>query len=742
MWIRWLKRLLVFVAILVLGAAATVIGFFLVFTRNVRAEAGALEDKLTVVDSRPSVIVSADGVELYRIAAEYRKPFTIDDVPEQVREAFISAEDKRFYDHHGVDYIGLARISLLAVQDGKTTQGASTITMQLAKQLVTSSERSLDRKLKDIALAGELESLKTKDQLLELYLKASYFGEGAYGLASAAEIYFGKTIEQLTLSEAAMLARCVRRPSDQNPVKDYEQAIRNRNVVLDIMQEEGYITASEKEAARKERPKVIGEKYRRTLEKNRAPYFVDYVLATLREEMPDDFDLKRGGYRIETSLRMDIQTFAEKAVARVVANNRRSRVNAGSFVLMNQSGEVMALVGGQDYKKEQYNLVTQSRRQPGSSFKPFVYAAGIAEGRFGRGSSVSNAVIRIPDGPGKVWEPKNSGSWSAGSYSIEQSIAYSINRPAIHAYFETGKDTVVQYARDVFGFRTKLTPVNSLALGSIDVHPIELAEAYSVFALKGDRVRPFPIRRIVGPDGQIVKDFSPVIFRSVLDRDAAEQMNDYLRNVVEWGTAKTARSVPDAHGKTGTTNDNRDAWFCGYARNLVGIGWVGNVENNQPMASSVFGGTITIQFWSEIMNYALNRSQDGRLTINSSDVRPEAPKQNTPVEPEPTVPDDMPMEPVDVNTPVETPPITEPEPTEPPDTEPTDPTPVKPPQNEQGTPKGTPPTRNEPEPTGRQVDVEICADSGQPATMYCPETVTRKFAANRVPRSRCSLHRQ
>ncbi|MDX2065712.1 MAG: transglycosylase domain-containing protein [Fimbriimonadaceae bacterium] len=749
--VRGVKLTLATLMILVLGGLCGLAGLIYFTSRDLQEDSETLESKLLVTEAVPSVIVSADGVELFRMIDEYRKPFAFADVPKHVRDAFIAAEDRRFYEHQGVDPIGLFRAVFSAARDRRVSQGGSTLTMQLAKQLVNGSDRSFDRKIRDIALAFQLEKLKTKDQLFELYLKTVYFGESAYGLASAAEVYFGKEIKELTLSEAAMLARCVRRPSDQNPVANYRRALANRNVVLDVMHDEGMINDVEWRRAKADRPEIKNDIVLVSRTKSRAPYFVDEVLRSIREKAPD-INLTKGGYRVETTIRMDVQRFAEESVRKWVQFHRRDRVREGAFVLTNMNGEVVAMVGGIDYDKNQFNVATQSRRPPGSSFKPIVYAAALQTGKLTPTSVISNRPYRTIRG--RPW-PKNSGRWEGDGYPLSTSIAYSINRPAVWAYVNTGKETVVDYARDRFGIESKLDPVDSLALGPIGVRPIEMATVYSVFAHKGDRVRPTTIRRILRTDGGVAYVGTAQRSPGVIEPWVAEQMDGFLRQVVTNGTAKAAQVVPNARGKTGTTNENHDAWFCGYTDEFIGIAWVGT-RANESMSASVFGGTVAVKFWNEIMNFA------------SAAYRGKAPKDKVRdddgdsgyIQVKPTRKVDL----ADVEPPTGTPvPTPDSRPEKLPDEEPplrvdeSEPAPTPVPDVPKATPEkrdpattldaAPPPRRDDPPPVAPKDEprltesVEICVDSGQRARPFCPETITRPFRRGNAPRRSCSIHR-
>lgn len=695
-----------------------------------------LEALLGQYSNQPSVIVSADGQTLFTIASEYRRPIKDlrKEVPETILNATIAAEDKRFFEHEGIDTMAIMRVLFTNAKEGRMAQGGSTLTMQLAKRLYSDGSRTFQRKLEDMAMAVQMERVLSKDEILRLYLNQVYYGRKAYGIQAAADIYFGKKLDDLTVGEAAMLARCVRRPSHENPVDNPKKAIENRDVVLSIMRSEKMISEEEYEQALKEPLKVRKTQVRAVAGVKVAPYFVDYVLDVLHEDFPN-IDLGAGGYRVETTLNLKMQTKAEEEVRKLVRNNRSRRVTTAAFVLMTRTGEIKAMVGGVDYKRNQYNVITQGRRQPGSAWKPFVYASAFESGRLSPRDSLSNAqyVFRDPyTGYTKAF--KNASGRYGGQVSIRTAISQSLNMPALRAMERAGPATMVNYAHRAFGFTSQLDPVIALALGAGAVSPLEMAQGYSVFALEGDRATPYGIRRIVGPDGSVVREFRPDIKVNVISKSTAEAISSFLRAVVTSGTGRIARSVNNARGKTGTTSENRDAWFCGYTDELIGIGWIANERPNpkgspqwvyEPMSRSAFGGTVTITMWQPIMAYAQKligekprrieeKSYGGGDSIpagiRSDDTGDEVP-----------APGDVPANPDDAT------PTT-------PDGAPAGP--QRPAENGGGGADGVRPD----EERGGDVMVEICADSGARATRYCPETVVRPFRRGTQPRRPCSIH--
>lgn len=713
-----------------------------------------LEEKLEQIDSPATVIYARDGKTLlYRTSSEYRKLIhSYSDIPKTVIDATLAAEDKRFFEHGGVDVIAVARSLVTNVREGRQAQGASTITMQLSKRLFTSTEKSLQRKIEDAAIAIKLEKRLQKKQILLAYLNQVYYGQGAYGIRAAADVYFGKRdLKQLTVAEAALLARLVRRPSVENPIVNLDGAIKNRNTVLKIMLDESMIDSDEYAKAIAEKPKLRPRQFGSGERIYGAPYFTRYVIDRLHHDYPD-VDLATAGWTVVTTLDPDLQTEAEKAVNDLVSRYRRRHVTTGAFVLLDNEGQILAMQGNRDWETDEFNVIAQGKRQPGSSFKPFVYFAALSTGVLKPGDRVSNEpfIWRDPSS-GKVWAPKNSGGITGGTYSIPSAIAQSKNLPAVHVTDMVTPKVAASYARDVFGFKSDIHPWPSMALGTNEVSPLEMAQGYSVFMLHGNRFTPYGIVQILDQDKSVVRSFEPRIIEHIGDEGVSAYIDMCLREVVMGGTGKAARGVQDARGKTGTTQDARDAWFCGYTNNLLGIGWIANVQYDKkgearyaPMADNVFGGTVTVEMWKQVVRAAQKKRGYGTppkgapmMRTDAMDTQvegakkdPEAPPAEDTTVPDTTVPDPAaklpdrsegdPTKGQDPATTSTTPPPTTTPPADPPKTEPkkTDPPPV----------------------AEEMVEVEVCADTGQKATIYCPETVTRRFAKKDAPRRWCRKH--
>jgi penicillin-binding protein 1A len=507
------------------------------------------------------------------------------------------------------------------------------------------------------------------------------------------------------------------------------------------MREEGMVTEDQYRQAINETPKYSRRTMGTTARLRGAPYAVDHVMRELESEMNIGMDeLKKGGYRVETTIDFELQKLAEQTVRDVVRSSARRNVTTGAFVVMDRDGRILAEVGGVDYRKNQFNAVSNpsARRQPGSAFKPFVYATALKLGTVNLNSSVSNEKIVMPNPGGRAWVPQNSQGGSGGWMSLRRAFTSSYNLPAIHTLQAVGPQTVVAFSRDSFGFKSELVPVPALALGSSAVSPLEMAQAYSVFMLKGDRARPYVIDRIYGPDGEIVRRYQPEIAKNVLDGWVVDQMDQLMRGVVEYGTGRAARSVPYARGKTGTTNDNRDAWFCGYTDSLVGIAWIANeqVVNGRPRYGrmpGVFGGNTSINIWRGVMQ-AAERKYGGKIDFERAKTPPQRSEQ--PDDDFPTgnlaAPDEVIEDTIEPAPPNE-------------DEAPaTDNTTVTNPVTEGAKAKASEPSRTTaPPPTpspSESNELEVCADSGMRASIYCPETVTRRYRKGTEPRRTCPQH--
>lgn len=747
-WVRVLKRTMAVVAVLFLmGFVGGAIYTWVVFQ--------SLKDKVTQLSRierllmrEPTQIISADGVVLYRMTTEHREWVEYPEIPKVVIDATIAAEDERFWTHPGVDGTAVIRALWVNLTSGRVRQGGSTITQQVAKRLLTGGERTLRRKVEDACLALQIERQLTKEQILTIYLNEVFYGSGAYGIKAAAKVYFGKELKDLTPSEAALLARLPRRPSSENPFVNPKVAIENRNIVLAIMRDKEWLNEQAYAKAKAEPLKLNEHQQQTHLGIMRAPYFVTYVLEEMRREFPSE-DFARGGYKIYTTLHSKAQEAVEDAVREAVARNKSRRVTEAAMVVTDLSGRILAMVGGTDFKRSQYNVITQGRRQPGSAFKPFVYAAAMEMGKIKPNSSISNEpfVWRNP-ATGEVWRPKGGGT--GGTVSVQTALTRSINVPAVHVGMMVGPQVVANFSRQVFGIRSPLYPGPALALGSSAVSPLEMAEAYSVFATGGDRVKPYGITKVTGPGGTTLREYEPRLISNVLSEETAKAMNDILHHVVRSGTGSRARSVLNAAGKTGTTSDHKDAWFCGYTTKVIGIAWVANAtydpDRNPPWRygemRGVFGGEVTAPMWAAAIKpiqQLLREEPTGyRPKSYGGGAAPDEISVNICVDTGDRATKGCPRK--------ETRQMSKEEAAELPscglhgDLSETPPPAQL--ENEQESPPppanggGTPPT---PPATGT-IEVVICVDSGERATTYCRVKRRRRFPIGEEPKTSCSIH--
>ena len=633
---RWFAperaRRTVFVLLLAVGF---VLG--LAYGSWTRVCAGHACPSIAVLDDyRPqqtSKVYAVDGRLITELGLERRTLIRLDEMPAHLRQAFIAIEDKRFYQHHGIDFsrvLGAARANLLSLSFG---QGFSTITMQLARNVFPdriSREKTVMRKLKEAKVARELERTYSKDRILELYLNQIYLGGGAYGVETAAMRYFGKSARDLNLAEGALLAALPQLPERYNPRRHPARAVRRRNLVIDLMRQQGYVSAQEAEEA-KAYPLALSA---RQDYGDVAPYFVEWVRIALDARFGRD--LYQRGLRVYTTLDLDIQQAAERALEtqleaiesgtygqfphRTFAQYLASASGPpegrtttpylqGAMVAMDvETGAVRAMVGGRDFDDSKFNRATQALRQPGSTFKPFVYAAAIRAGH-SPSEVLDDAPISLPQPDGTVWEP---GNFESGQYrgptTLRTALALSINLVTIRLGLEVGVEAVADEARR-YGFSSPIPAVPAMFIGSADVIPIEMVSAYTVFASLGVRAAPIAILRVEDADGNVLWRPQPRRQR-VMAPDQAFVMNDMLRDVIRAGTASSAvrRSgfTLPAGGKTGTTDDYADIWFIGFTRELVAGFWMG-FDLPQTIKGNAQGGQLVAPAWGTFMREVYER---------------------------------------------------------------------------------------------------------------------------------------
>nr|WP_243147211.1 penicillin-binding protein 1A [Scytonema sp. UIC 10036] len=547
-----------------------------------------------VVREQTLTIKAANGTILQQQGEATREQLKLEEIPDKLQKAFIASEDRRFTQHNGVDFQGIARAILNNLRSQNVVEGGSTITQQLARILFLKQERTVWRKLKEARLAQNMEEELTKDAILERYLNLVYLGSGAYGVADAAWVYYSKPVSKLTLGEMATIAALPPAPNNFSPIVNRRAAQQRRNIVLQRMQEEGFITAAELQAATAEPINLKASAPRRW--EVESPYFISYVQKEIPKYVSPDV-LKAGGLTVETSLDLQWQKAAEEAVAKTLRNQGRweNFKQAALVAIDPRNGQIKAMVGGKDFNKNQFNRVTQAQRQPGSTFKSFVYATAIAAG-FNPTDGYLDSPLII-DG----YEPKNYDEGYRGWMSMKDALTKSINIIAVRVMMKVGFEPTIRIAHKM-GIKSELKPMYSLALGSSEVNLLELTSAYGTFATQGLHVEPHGITRIIDRKGKVIwsPNFKP---ERALDADSAAIMTWMLRNVVEYGTGRAAQIGRPVAGKTGTTDEARDLWFIGYIPQVVTGVWLGN-DDNKPTWGSSGSAAYT---WHEFMEQVVSK---------------------------------------------------------------------------------------------------------------------------------------
>ena len=592
--------------------------------------------------AQPARLYAADGRFIAEVGLERRSVVRLEQVPQHVIDAFVITEDKRFYRHDGIDFIRIFGSVWANVKAVGFSEGFSTITMQLARnvfpaQLPARSKAqgamaSLVRKFREAKVARELETRFSKERILELYLNQIPFGSGAYGVESAARRYFGRPINELTVAEGAMLAALPKAPSRYNPRRFPDRAIQRRNTVLELMRREGALSDADASVA-KAYPLRLNRPARGGTGEI-APYFVEWVRAELVRRFGRQ--AYEQGLRVMTSLDLDMQGAAEHAMERQLqaieagtygtfphvsyeaylakAQNGSAEVDAanspylqGAFVAIDPSnGAVRALVGGRDFDDSKFDRATRALRQPGSTFKPIVYATAVQTGR-PPSYFLDDEPIEVPQIDGRLWTPQNYDLKFEGRVTMRRALYQSRNLPAIRLTMELGESGVVEMAK-AFGLTTKVPPYPSIALGSADVYPIEMIASYSTFANLGWRVPPTPILRVETLDGRRLFEANPERVQ-VLGREEAWIMVDMMKDVVTRGSGSAVRRggflLPTA-GKTGTTNEYSDVWYIGYTTDLVAGVWMG-FDQPKRIMNDAQGGRLAAPAWTSFMREVYER---------------------------------------------------------------------------------------------------------------------------------------
>lgn len=551
-------------------------------------ELPAIAKNVTFERETSLTIQAADGSVIARYGEIRGHSVTTADLPPHLIYAVLSVEDRRFYQHFGLDPLGLLRAMIINIKEGRYVQGGSTITQQLAKNLFLSRERTLKRKIQEAMLALWLERELTKDEILSAYLNRVYLGSGTYGVDAAAKLYFNKNVQDINTREAALLAGLLKAPSRYSPLRNPELSKKRTDVVLSTMVAAGYLTREKADTLAAEPLLVLQQK---PVTGNTVRYYTDWIV----DELNKIIGTPQEDIIVTTTMNPAIQEAVEQALTQVIRENgEEKKISQGAALVMRPDGAVVALSGGFDYAASQFNRATQALRAPGSAFKPLVYLAALEEGW-----KPQNLIDDAPIEAGE-YRPKNFGDKYYGEVTLEDALTYSLNTATVRLMQETGPSPVIALARRM-GIRTPLDRNLSLALGSSGVSLMDMTKAYAVIANGGFAVTPYGITKITGQNGELYYQRSEYkALRRVVDRRPVQDITRMMENAVEYGTGRGAAFGHRAAGKTGTSQDSRDAWFIGFTDELVAGVWLGN-DDNSPMAG-VTGGSYPARIWREIMS--------------------------------------------------------------------------------------------------------------------------------------------
>lgn len=538
-------------------------------------------------DAPRVTLVAADGAPITVHGQSLGAPIRLADLPRYAPQAVLAVEDRNFYHHIGVNPFAVGRAILVNAREGEVRQGGSTLTQQLAKNLFLSSDKTMRRKIQELLLALWLEHQFTKDEILTLYLNRVYFGAGAYGLEAASRRYFGKPAAGLTLAESAVLAGLLKAPSHLAPDKNPLDAGERGRLVIDSMLDAGFITAAEARAATAAPVKIGPSQFAG------APYFVDFAIA--------EAHARAAGFDADLTVRTTLDpAINEAAVLGLIAGAARAGLGPAieaAVVILDGEGRIRAMVGGREYRVSQFNRASDARRQPGSAFKPFVFLAALEAG-YGPSDVVDDAPVTISG-----WSPANYKDQYFGAVTLETALARSLNGATVRVQEAAGRGAVRVAARRM-GLTSPLSQGPALALGVDAVTPLELASAYVPLINGGYRAAPHAVASVATGDGERIYRRETSFAGTAASAEAIVALNGMMRAVVVSGTGRAAALTKyDAYGKTGTTQDYRDAWFAGHAGGLVCVVWVGR-DDNKPMGD-ITGGTAPAVIWREVMERAL-----------------------------------------------------------------------------------------------------------------------------------------
>ena len=566
------------------GVIATFVGIMVlgIFVAIARGEIDSFEDLKASPNGQMIRIRAADGTVIQSLGPSFGRWLTINQLPSEMKDAMVAVEDRRYYMHPGVDPIGITRSFYARAVKGRWTQGGSTITQQLARNIYLNSNKEFGRKIREIILALAMETKFSKDQILELYLNKVYFGGGAYGIDAASRRFFDHGAEDISLAEAAIIAGLVKAPSHYAPTADAQAAVERAEVVVSIMQDAGMITATEAAGVKPADVKLAAESPQDSVR-----YFTDWILPQLdglinETEKPID---------VWTTLDLKMQRAATAAIAANVPRGAQ-----GALVSIDRDGAVKAMVGGTDYVSSNYNRAVTAVRQPGSAWKLFVYLTALEAG-FRPEDMVEDKPVEI-----EGWQPKNSGGKYAGSISLRTAFAYSKNTVAAQIGQEVGTSSIANMARR-FGITTPINTQPSMVLGTSEARVIDMTQAFAVIASKGRNITPYGISKVTTIDGETLYAAKPSRSVQLVDDWVAGAMTDLMQSAVATGTGRAANIGRPVAGKTGTTSSNKDGWFLGFSSGLTTGVWMG--RDDARSIGGLEGGRAPAQAWAAYMRIAV-----------------------------------------------------------------------------------------------------------------------------------------
>lgn len=606
-----LRRIRLFIALCLVVFAGLGFGYIFAAYQSLPAVGNNMRPAVSsqVFDSHGRLITTLHS-------DQNRLPIDINKVPQNLQNAFIAAEDNRFYEHIGIDPIGIFRAIFANLTNRGIAQGGSTITQQLAKNAFLSQEQTLKRKIQEAMLALEIEHKYSKKEILEMYMNQIYFGQGAYGIQTAAKTYFNKDVNELSLTQCAMLAGLPKSPNYYSPFNNLNEAKKRKNVVLDQMVKYGYVSAAEAEDAKNQDLGLF--KSQQAKEADEYASFIDYVSQQVAKKYGDDA-LYKEGLKIYTTMDIDKQHAAVRAMRNLPNNytdeNGLTQPQAALVSIDPKTGHILAMVGGRG--QDSFNRASMAVRQPGSAFKPFVYLTALQH------DMTPDTTMKDQPVTYGGWSPKNAGGSYSGAMSLSDALAHSVNTIAVQLADEVGTKNIIANAKKM-GITTLDAKDDNLAmaLGGLTrgVTPLEMASAYGTFANKGVHVKPTAIVKILDRNGNVLEDSSTLEKEEtktrVMSEREAYEMTTMLESVIDHGTGRAAAIGRPAAGKTGTTDDNKDAWFVGYTPDIVTAVWIGD-DTGAHSLGDIYGGTVPAEIWRDYMSSATSDESGGDFSAPS-----------------------------------------------------------------------------------------------------------------------------